>query len=213
MASSTMPVERPVHYDSAMVRAILDGRKTQMRRPIKGISILDHPGIKGAKIANIGKNQFWLNCQDSHPQHISKGCPFGQIGDRLWVREPWHPFFRMGNHVSIEYKAGFSFATDISGADLDKFNDKWIEGKWKTSIHMPRWASRITLEITEIRVQRVQEISDEEAILEGLKDLSPSPREAFRLWWNSVYAQKTFDFDRDWEVNPWVWTIGFRNLI
>ena len=216
--------DRPIIFSGEMVRAILEGRKTQTRRPIKGISILDHPGIKGAKIANIGKNQFWLNCQDSHPQHISKGCPFGQIGDRLWVREPWHPFFRMGNHVSIEYKSGFSFATDISEADLDKFDDKWIEEKWKPSIHMPRWASRITIEITEIRVERLQEITEEEARAEGVLPC-PHPLSkddecldcyldageyacAFLNLWNRLYAKQGLGVD----ANPWVWVLTFRRV-
>jgi len=269
MTVSTMPVERPVRCDSAMVLAILDGRKTQMRIPItrvKGIyggsvtefQTSDTPGYDFAMRDKRGCwNELLL-------EDLLSRSPFGRVGDRIWVKETFcleHAVVEEGNLPPHNDGRPIRYFDD--GILVDHKTDYWLQPhykatdptpelcyedcdsseptvRWKPSIHMPRWASRIILEIMEIRVQRVQEISDEEAISEGLKALSkdgslvkygipdgdglpgtddtgwprvqwsPSPREAFRLLWNSIYAQKTFDFDRDWEVNPWVWVISFK---
>lgn len=219
--------EWPVTFSCEMVRAILDGRKTQFRIPItrvKGIyggvvSEFQSSDTSGYDFAMRDRRKVW---NELKMDDLLQRCPFGHIGDRLWVRETWHPFFRIGNHVSIEYKAGFSFATDIYGADLDKFDDKWIEGKWIPSIHMPRWASRLTLEITNVRIQQLWQITADDCFYEGASckrlegasaswnqdpfDIYDSLRDNFRSNWDFLHSKKDFG----WGGNPWVWVITFK---
>jgi len=145
-------------------------------------------------------------------------CSFGKPGDRLWVRETWA---RYQNDPDIEgLKDYFPVIYKASYEDPDDF-----EGPWKPSIHMPRAASRLTLEITEVRVERLQDISTEDSIAEGLIKLPASgryvlqkgeqyaglasndPREVFARLWDSINAKK-----HPWDSNPWVWVISFRRV-
>lgn len=204
--------ERPILFSGEMVRAILDGRKTQTRRLVKpqptitfkdnDIAIWDDPKTISTRTWNgsEGFNDF---------------CPYGQVGDRLWVRETWACLKPNSNETgninsihTIAYKA----------------TDKYPDGiKWKPSIHMPRTASRITLEITGVRVERLQDISEEDAIAEGIE---PS------FMWTGVqryksYTSKTHDLtpilsfmslwksingNDSWELNPYVWVIEFKQI-
>ena len=190
-----------------MVRAVLAGLKTKTRRPLKP---QPDEGRKG-----------------------SFSCPFGQVGDRLWIRETFclehqvesdqPPPFTDGRPIRWEF-AGME--SDPEGAD-----SMWLQPhyratdptpelsyygseeeptvRWKSSIHMPRWASRITLEITEIRVERVQEITEEEAISEGFfPDDGVSEVYCFSEAWDSLYAKKGLG----WYANPWVWVLTFRRV-
>ena len=184
--------ERPILFSGGMVRAILDGSKTQTRRIAKEFN--EMPNLDG--ILRRFPNQ--------------EGCPYGTPGDRLWVRETFAQGVE-GCPGGISYRA-------------DHFDPKG-DGpahpmKWRPSIFMPRIASRILLEITDVRVQRLQEISEEDARAEGVTDFagrwwdgSPvvcgkwnAPSEAFAALWESINGTGS------WEANPWVWVITFRRL-
>lgn len=139
-----------------------------------------------------------------NPKHVTQPPPFGTIGDRLWVRETWAP--NMGDVLTGKayYKAGA----------------KVVVPRWHPSIHMPRWASRITLEITGVRVERLNDISEEDAMAEGVfrrmegphMEYSTGPngtmhwnaKAAFRDLWQSIYG--------NWDANPWVWVYEFRKM-
>lgn len=172
---------RPILFKPDMVRAILDGRKTQTRRIVNG----EHLGCLNA---GLGAN--------------SETCPYGAPGDLLWVREAW------GNGATrVMYKAGCNRMY------------RPPEG-WKPSIHMPRWASRLTLEITDVRVERLQGISENDARAEGIADggclncgehepcgcaePKPDARDAFIHLWRSINGEES------WSANPWVWVIQFQ---
>ena len=168
--------ERPIIFNGDMVRAILDGRKTQERRPIKPQPIW------------VGDPSVPFRTKDADPKGIIR-CPYGAPGDRLWVRETW----RMDAvNIGAEYRATISALMEHVAP-------------WTPSIHMPRWASRITLEITAVRVQRVQDITEEDALAEGMVPLDRStPREMFAEVWQSIYG--------NWPANPWVWVVEFRRI-
>jgi len=182
--------EHPIIFSSEMVKAILEGRKSQTRRVIK--PMMNPIAFAGFKI--VGKDKVLQYTQTpsgimQHPRGERK-CPYGKVGDRLWVRESW----AMGGN-------GAYYKTDQDGT---------VNHAWKSPLFMPRWASRITLEIADIRVERLQEISEKDAYLEGVNiwyrgDAEPNTnKEAFEYLWNSL-AKKDFK----WKDNPWVWVISF----
>lgn len=191
--------ERPILFNAEMVRAILDGSKTQTRRPIKPQPELTEAGNL---IYRTDKRSF-----AGSSSGLSNLAPFGQVGDLLWVPETWAVYQNdpdiggLKDYSPVIYKATFDPALDFSGP-------------WKPSIHMPRWASRITLEITDVRVERVQDITEEDARAEGMKpdDIFPPPRygeepphkELFAELWSSIYG--------NWHQNPWVWVYEFERL-
>jgi hypothetical protein len=172
--------ERPILFSGPMVRAILEGRKTQTRRVIK-----PQPEIGGA---------YWRTPGGAIGRDVKpKYCPYGRPGDLLWVRETWA--------INIGAEPGESIYAYRA--------DRERPGDWKPSIHMPRKASRLLLRITDVRVQRVQEISDAEAIAEGcvpVWDAGVTPRDAFAELWDDINAPR----DHGWESNPWVWAISFE---
>ena len=189
--------ERPILFNGEMVRAILDGRKTMTRRPVK-----PQPGPLGI-----------------HPAmrvQMAENPPLGTIGDRLWVRETWRVdgiargmALRFGDCKTT--REGMSYRADMEG-DRSCDDCDWMPSAW-----MPRWASRIDLEITAVRVERVQDITEEDAKKEGVswnshiiseESGNPEPYEdasdAFRTLWQSIYGT--------WDVNPWVWVYEFRRI-
>lgn len=219
--------EYPILFSAEMVRAILEGRKTQTRR----VAIPRHDDKKPC--------EHWMPSNDRqfmqrHCEHGSEGhgCPYGVPGDRLWVRETWgvgcrpHPMH--GWVDGIEYRADVAYLEDHDTLDLytpktpDAFEYDSIKPGWHPSIHMPRWASRITLEITDIRVERVRDITEEDARAEGVNtipymlpgengiglglDSICKPR--FKVLWNSINSKRGYG----WDVNPYVWVIGFRRI-
>jgi hypothetical protein len=181
-----------------MVRAILEGRKTQTRRSVKP-QPNSEPGFDPV-------NLVWR--QDGG---IEQFCPYGVPGDTLWVRETWQKCTGCygGENGGVAYKATLPF---------------FAAHKWKPSIHMPRWASRITLTVQSVRVERVQDISGDDAMAEGIthhdglgvghsgyrySNTSPvfcSPDIAFAELWDSINAKRGFS----WQSNPWVWVIEFE---
>jgi hypothetical protein len=178
--------ERPILFNGEMVRAVLDGRKTQTRR----VCIPRFDDRKPCEhYSPIGNGGVITNQMMRHCEHGSEGqpCPYGEVGDRLWVRETWKPCFDDG--IGTEYRA-------------DK---RGCCGPWKPSRFMPRNRSRITLEITGIRVERVQDITEADAKAEGINYGCDSV-DWFQELWNSINAKRGFG----WDANPWVWVVEFR---
>jgi hypothetical protein len=226
--------ERPILFSAPMVRAILEGRKTQTRRVCTPTAFY------------------------SNETRAKRPCPYGHPGDQLWVRETWNCFhdltdaertkqdkilrrFQDGKVRDIVAEAmalpvGSGERRAIYAADFgDWAYDPDSDLHWRPSIFMPRWASRITLEITDVRVQRVQEISEEDALAEGVEPLSMTEQEiadlqisdsapwekklamamgpgcfshkfTFQMVWDSINAKRGYG----WSANPWVWAVTFR---
>lgn len=226
-----------------MVRAILEGRKTQTRRVVK-----PQPFTKTLDHSTGYWNTVW-ELPDGSSYEIDNDamldrCPYGVPGDRLWVRETF-----VIEHSFDDNTPPFSDGRPLKTWDDDEFGSGWQqahyaatdalpdlscahashEGEpcphpWKPSIHMPRWASRITLEITGVRVERVQEITPEAAKCEGVEQkdngnylnypLGSSaagwqcPRNSFHTLWDSINAKRGYG----WDKNPWVWVVEFKRV-
>lgn len=207
--------ERGMIFNGEMVRAILDGRKTQTRRIVNPQPEL----TKGSGFSwkgylyGSGSNDRETNRNFAHIK-----CPFGKPGDRIWVRETYQgPLF--------DYEHMESYLEDSSKFEKPDFCIYRADGKpapefydaddnlhcgWSPSIHMPRWASRILLEITGVRVERLASISDDDAGKEGYP-ANPEPYGGdmdkwlwFRKLWDGIYPEQSF------KHNPWVWVIEFK---
>ncbi|WP_288399722.1 morphogenetic protein [uncultured Serratia sp.] len=182
--------ERPVIFNGEMVRAILDGRKTQTRRAIsdRHLHLIDVASQVG-ECYPLESGIDHANSQSYYREY----CPFGQVGDRLWVRET---FGDCGNR--LVYRAD----TEDGAASQVK--------RWVPSIHMPREACRILLEITTVRVERLNDISDGDAIREGCSAAAMRSgdcvADVFACLWSSIYGADS------WRANPWVWVIEFRRV-
>lgn len=187
--------ERPRIFNGPMVQAILEDRKTQTRRPIKGLD----------------GSQWELNLLKAGRWREAILCPW-EVGDRLWVRETWFSDESDLQYARTKHEDVMSLSPIYYKADEV---DPYIFPKWRPSIFMPRWASRVTLDILDLRVERLQEISEEDAECEGMDSHCPedkmtwaTPREQFIKFWDSLYVKKGFG----WNENPWVWVIEFRRL-
>ncbi|HFK9631110.1 TPA: hypothetical protein ACH10M_000082 [Klebsiella pneumoniae] len=204
--------ERGMIFNAEMVRALLDGRKTQTRRSIKW---------KQTRFTEIGEREDgskWPWSEDAeHACDFWHPCPFGAVGDRIWVRETWAEAGASAPDLKL-YRANYpehvpSIYENVPPAE---------EIRWTPSIHMPRTASRIQLEITDVRVERLNAISEEDARAEGIIDggclncgepepcgcANPDPdaTDAFAYLWQSIYGQES------WNANPWVWVISFERI-
>lgn len=196
--------ERPILFSGPMVLAILEGRKTQTRRVAKVHET--SPGMISPDPYHVPR---------SPQEHVSY-CPHGVPGDRLWVRET----FRW-----VEGTRQLAYAADKPAHILREM--KTLHQRWKPAIFMPRWACRITLAITDVRVQRLQEITYEDAQAEGCnppevrmfslfgadaeqrrKIYSIHAELGFKPLWDSINAKRGFG----WDKNPWVWAITFRRV-
>jgi hypothetical protein len=189
--------ERPIIFSAPMVRAILGGRKTQTRR------VLSPQPHAGARWNQIVMDEYggWT---DGHGNPLRR--TYGQPGDRLWVRETWRTY---GDRSLSECVGArdIQFAASSDEAALAIF-------KWRSPIHMPRWAARITLQIVAVRIERLQAISEADAIAEGcppvslhsLDCASTPPSEHFRNLWREIHGPGT------WDANPWVWVIEFKRV-
>jgi hypothetical protein len=189
-----------------MVRAILADQKTQTRRVVKGFEKCGHgrPAFLGMR---DGVAVFGDSIPDD-PVPIEVKCPYGRVGDRLWVRESWGVSRVYDELPPREVNPGAKVAYAV---------DRPKGVRIRPSIHMPRWASRITLEITAVRVERVQKITEQDAITEGVEHVSIAdvPRQAawdhrqdFSRLWDALNAKRGFA----WATNPWVWVVAFRRL-
>lgn len=209
--------ERPILFSAPMVRAILDGRKTVTRRQVKGGQL----PTEDVSVA-AGERHHWSAIAQRDPRYgfcvfgateaeCAKEleefapCPYGRLGERLWVRE---------THADIGCRLTYRADTDDGAHCKVK--------RWTPAIHMFRRHSRILLEITDVRVERLQDISDEQAKaegvrlythhaelgdwchVEGIETYSADPRKSFELIWSSVGG--------NWSANPWVWAITFRRI-
>ena len=192
--------EKPILFSAPMVRAILNGSKTVTRRVVKdtGLYAID-ASIHGEAVA---KRE--LVC-------LATQCPYGQPGDRLWVREAF------SNLALPGYPECFVYRADGTHSDGDGIGDSLPDGcRWKPSIHMPRKACRMELEITSVRCERLQSITEEQAKAEGVElhctDRAClychgyTARQAFQELWTSINGQES------WDANPWVWAVSFRKI-
>jgi hypothetical protein len=220
--STTAIKERPILFSGPMVRAILDGRKTQTRRIVKPqphdewrpdhydeihkMIDGDFPTRNGLPIT-IG----WGALNDEGDWGIV--CPYGKPGERLWVRETWA-------HTTDE-KRGWNENSPHGSWPIYRATERqWEVDRWKPSIFMPRWASRLTLEITDVRIERLQEISNEDARAEGVMPgyaheatyavPTGHPYNAIPLFKNLWSLINGAD---SWNTNPWVWVVSFRRVV
>lgn len=183
-----------------MVRAILDGRKTQTRRVVKfQTAPTEYPQGNGAKFVQIGGKQYWWNSQDDHPAHVTKACPYGTPGDRLWVRETFHTV----DGASAFYRADY---------ERNPKGDKEHGIVWTPSIHMPRWASRITLKVADVRVERLQDISEKDAWAEGCEGFDDDVSGGKSGYCEYAELWEAINGKGSWEANPWVWVVEFREI-
>lgn len=185
------PKERPILFSGPMVRAIIDGRKTQTRRVVRDpIGAIDRGHIVSARTGR------------------EVTCPFGAPGDRLWVRETWAPVLNeSGETDRFVYRADGGDYSDWETEDGDPF-------RWKPSIFMRPAGCRLRLEVTGIRVERLHEISEEDARAEGCVSRTyrdgrgaESARLDFQGLWESINGKRA-----PWASSPWVWVVEFRSL-
>jgi len=207
--------ERPILMSSPMVRAILEGRKSQTRRVVKPQPRDDTTGFLTG-IEHEVVHHWPINGGDYTGSGVR--CPYGVPGDRLWCKETWSKA-KSCNCSDIFYRAD----GEVSGKQTAL---SYIERErtWRPSIFMPRWASRITLEVTDVRVERLQAISDADVIAEGIgydadgycwsdesapsrgQPLTINPIDAYRWLWESINGAGS------WDANPWVWVVSFRRI-
>jgi len=181
--------EHPLLMKGPLVRATLEGRKTQTRRPVKGNPLGEFVGW--AWTDEMTRNPgLWL--QGSWGQEFE--CPLGRAGDRLWVRETW-------TAAMHEPKGP---ADCLYRADDNRGVEDLAEAKWTPSIHMPRWACRLVLPLVSVRVERVQDITQDDARAEGVEPIRGSYRDGFRAVWQDIYGT--------WDANPWVWVAQWERI-
>ena len=210
--------ELPILFKGEMVRAILAGTKTQTRRVVKP-QPQTAGGMNCTRLRFLDKRGevFIDEALEAPTPHLRNFlCPYGQPGDRLWVRESFAKIDgQTRSWIETDYRATYTHG-DRLGDTLG------IKKRWTPSIHMPRSASRITLEVTEVRVERLQDISEADAIAEGIKPYPgnpgrwlsahrpglnyPSAVAAYHDLWESINGPGS------WDANPWVWVVGFRRL-
>ncbi len=201
-------ITRSILFSAPMVRAILTGKKTQTRRAMRY-----QPSSRAVNppVLDASGGRFRPTWQDAgawpNPGRLIK-CPFGVPGDRLWVRETWSPILRGDGADGWENM--IRYAADGCEREVPLEHTGWFDARTahgyhnRPSIHMPRWASRITLEITGVRVERLQGISDADSHAEGCATAATAARSHFRNLWESINGPGS------WAANPWVWVIEFR---
>ena len=211
--------EHQILFKGPLVRAILEGRKTVTRRAVK-----IQPRSK-ADIGSYGLGQPFIRNPDVTKPNPE--CPYGRPGDRLWVRETFGEVYEYCDHPEMSgcpteyWHIAWKYRADGETPEIEDGVFTW----WKPSIHMPRAACRILLEITDVRVERLQDISDKEIEAEGIDldaladgqerydmchagsgaDGRPTLRTAWRNLWESTGG--------DWNANPWVWVVEFKRVM
>ncbi|WP_075183545.1 hypothetical protein [Pantoea sp. 1.19] len=217
--------ERPILFSTQRVAALLSGQQTQTRRIMKSFAFSrgqdNHEGCYGFDVTSHHQQGFYaLGMED-----VNRHCPFGQPGDRLWVRETWR-----GPVVPPERLEEYARAPDTfrqarwcqyladRGSAIAAETDRDAAG-WQTAVHMPRWASRLHLQIDAVRVERLHDISEADVVAEGIgpghhflnqffaePGSAPSARTRYKQYWEKHYGPNS------WNVNPWVWVIDFHIL-
>lgn len=188
--------DRPILFSGPMVRAILEGRKTQTRRVLKPSAYLRRYNVE--RRLNLSNQQ--LLDAEAHAARVNLGqglpSPYGAPGDTLWVRETWAP---------SRFKAGdpnYAYRAD---------GEREGVGRWRPSIHMPRFVSRLSLRVKSVRVERLQEISEADAIAEGISpvvgEYTGPARSEFAALWDSINAKS-----HPWASNPWCWVVEFEEI-
>ena len=230
---------RPMLMSAPMVRAILAGTKTQTRRVVKPQFVADAMPVEmpatdpaGGWVVPGHSGTWW--CEAAANPDDARRCPYGQPGDRLWVREAFvlgWPLRDDGivdqfdEHGNEKPQKTFYRATSPDLEWCDGGDDRPVPTPWKPSMFMPRWASRITLEVASVRVERLQDINREDAIAEGVRPLigsngpnywtvatdfgsvnAPTAQHCYELLWNLINGHGS------WDANPWVWVIEFKRL-
>lgn len=207
--------ERPINCKAHEVLALLDDGNSQMRRVVKP-QPTSNEAIGARRIDINGQHQWaWVTGEDEDiiPFEKQFTCPYGQPGDRLWVREK----FAIVPRTAYAHSDGvqqtpwpndpFDHDAAIYAAGWDRCDG---EIRWRPSIHMPRWASRILLEVTGVRVERLQDISDTECAREGITPAECTDCDgwvnAYSRLWESINGHGT------WDANPWVWVIEFKRV-
>ncbi|RKG33755.1 hypothetical protein [Acinetobacter tianfuensis] len=201
--------ERPILFSAPMVSAILEGRKTQTRRVLKEQPPLTNKEIMPLytmepepKVTEVTMHEVMEN-EMPFPSSVSRHkCPYGKIGDRLWVRETFR-LFDSDECPHSDFPCGCpSWGTPLYRASHDCLDG----GKWTPSIHMPRWVSRILLEITNVHVEQLQDISESDCLKEGVGSpiLRDCKKPKFMQLWESINGTGS------WNKNPWVWVVEFK---
>ncbi|MFJ3316158.1 hypothetical protein ACIPLR_12420 [Herbaspirillum huttiense] len=221
--------ERPILFSAPMVRAILAGAKTQTRRDatrVGGFGQITEFGRSDTTGYDWHFRDSAMRWHDLSHAQLMKACPYGQVGDRLWVRETWQYA-----DWTEEGEPHIGYAADDKRILIEDYPETWVkrleevwcelsdpknydidncaaDRRWRPNIHMPRWACRILLEVTGVRVERLQDISHEDAELEGVKcNMSAKGfRDHFCDLWEHLYGAGS------WGANPWVWVIEFRRV-
>ena len=253
--------ERPILFNGEMVRAILDGRKTQFRMPVKPQPPASIDGLHGGKLASRAPYKLRDDNDSPWGYGFQDDCgqfwesPFGTVGDRLWLKEAFEICRETCSYEYEEYDL-FPWESDLYGDPKDSLKPKCPRGghrsivlyradeeeaseTWHSPVHMPRWASRIELEITRVWVERVQDITDFNAFQEGAKSEAGritgpccmSFKQEFYNLWQSIYGNRPKLPDNkdgkryqrvkrwldknpqtDWDANPFVWAYEFRRV-
>jgi hypothetical protein len=231
--------ERGILFSAPMVRAILEGRKTQTRRVVPRATgaFWDHPGWTPTVMRD--GTILWRARAPEHAFAMPLKCPYGAPGDRLWVRETWgavspDEISRPLRECTIEYRADLPpGCTDRPGKWPAEHSADPECPKWRPSLHMPRWASRLTLEVTSVRVERLQDITEEGARAEGVEQFGSGDCDECSDFSCAACADTEADYpgvrggnqllfaelwDRingkraPWASNPWVWVVSFERV-
>jgi hypothetical protein len=214
--------ERPIIFSAAMARAILASDKTQTRRVVKGAPVGPDSYVLG-----IYKGVWGIHANLDAPAAFRARCPYGEAGTRLWVRETCRAVERPDGQDGVAYAADDAF---VPIDDTHEAAKAWIklnayrgqEGTTVPAIHMPRWASRITLEVTDVRIERLHQLTALDAFAEGIQGAgdggfqsdaaghhySADPVEAFAGLWESLTGPHGYG----WDANPFCWIVNFRRL-
>ncbi len=228
--------ERPILFSGSMVNAVLADRKTQTRRILKGGPVAQETGHWAFTISSTDRSaegEFSYSMLDERGQSFTdrgreittfRGkCPHGRVGDHLWVREAWALEDLPGDGERLIWRSDVAASWRSERSDVFYLPSNYQPDRWRPSIHMPRWASRIKLEVTGVRVERLQDITDADAEAEGVMSWAASddglqmlracgfavpdrPSFLFKLLWTKINGPDS------WDANPWLWVVSFARL-
>jgi hypothetical protein len=224
--------ERPILFSAPMVRAIREGRKTVTRRIVKPQYVDGQWSVRRAEAPrNVGHSHDWWLPTGTQPYAALPRCPYGQPGDHLWLREAWAADVQVDSVAPRDLSIGEPVVYLEDGSVRQTGCTMVSLGRGRPSIHMPRWASRILLEITDVRVERLQDISEPQALAEGIVGVDFRPDDGFPICRGymvgpddgssplETHASKAFaglwrsiNGPESWDTNPWVWVVEFKRI-